>query len=299
MAQPFRFMLNQTETESYGAFIPRNLRPLIDRAIPHARAQISGSPVVAIGLASSGQTYFGVNVELPGLPPNYSIHAEQFLVANFALHFELKLIGLAISPNGYYFKAPCGHCCQFLREISNMSDTKVLITGPTGQGETHGTRMLLSTFLILLGTISPGNVPRLLEPSDNSIGFIDSSLQMDICSNSEHCNHLSCRALRAATKSYARFSKCPSGVALIDRRGTVYSGWFMESVAHNPSLGPVQAALVDFVVNGDGQEFKEIVEAVLVEKRGAVLSQEDTARMILEKIADPDCVFRVLHCEYN
>ncbi|KAG7541010.1 Cytidine deaminase-like [Arabidopsis thaliana x Arabidopsis arenosa] len=220
MAQPFRFMLDQTETKSYGDFIPRNLRPLIDRAIPHARAQISGSPVVAIGLASSSQTFFGVNVELPGVPLNYSIHAEQFLVANLALHSELQLKGLAISTNGYYFQAPCDHCCQFLKEVRDM-------------------------------------------------------------------------ALRAATMSYARFSKCPSGVALIDRRGTVYSGWFMESVAHNPSLGPVQAALVDFVINGDGQEFKEIVEAVLVEKRGAVLSQEDTARMILEKIADPDCIFRV------
>ncbi|CAE6169600.1 unnamed protein product [Arabidopsis arenosa] len=287
-------MLDQTETKSYGDFIPRNLRPLIDRAIPHARAQISGSPVVAIGLASSGQTFFGVNVELPGVPLNYSIHAEQFLVANLALHSELQLKGLAISTNGYYFQAPCDHCCQFLKEVRDMSDTIVVITDPTGQS---GTFKPFST-LLSQESISRENVLRFLELSYNSIGFIDSSLYMDICINSG-CNHLNCRALRAATMSYAPYSTCPSGVALIDRRGKVYSGVYMESVAHNSSLGPVQAALVDFVVNGDGQEFKEIVEAVLVERKCGGLSQEGIARMILEKIADPDCIFRVLHCKNN
>lgn len=296
MAQPFRFMLDQDKTFDYGLFIPINLRPHIDCAIPHARAQISGSPVVAIGLASSGQTFFGVNVELPGLPPIYSIHAEQFLVANLALHSERQLKGLAITTNGYYFQAPCGHCRQFLQQIKDMSDTKVVITNRTGQ---RGTHVPFSTFLNPQGSFSPENVPRLLERNDNSIGFIDQSLNMDICSNSKHCSHLNCRALRAATKSYAPYSGCPSGVALIDRRGKVYSGGYMESVADNPSLGPVQAALVDFVVNGDGQGFKEIVEAVLVENMYGELSQELTARMILEKIAHHNCIFRVLHCKYN
>ncbi|VYS64336.1 unnamed protein product [Arabidopsis thaliana] len=293
MAQPMRFMLNHIETESYGAFTPQNLSPLINRAIPHTRAQISGSPVVAVGRGSSGRTFFGVNVELPGLPLDHSIHAEQFLLANLALHFEQKLECIAISTNGNYFQEPCGHCCQLLHKIRDMSDTKILLTNPTGQ---KGTYMNLSTFLPQ-GLISQANVPRLLERNFNCIELINHSLYMDICSYSEHCNHLNCRALKAATISYAPDSKCPSGVALIDHRGKVYSGGYMESVAHNTSLGPVQAALVDFVANGDGQEFKNIVEAVLVEKKCGVLSQEATARMILEKIADPDCIFRVLHCK--
>lgn len=71
----------------------------------------------------------------------------------------------------------------------------------------------------------------------------------------------------------------------------------MESVAYNPSLGPVQAALVDYMVRcggGDGG-FKEIVGAVLVEKKDAEVRQEQTARMILETIA-PNCDFKVFHC---
>uniref|UniRef100_A0A0D3DGT3 CMP/dCMP-type deaminase domain-containing protein n=1 Tax=Brassica oleracea var. oleracea TaxID=109376 RepID=A0A0D3DGT3_BRAOL len=80
-----------------------------------------------------------------------------------------------------------------------------------------------------------------------------------------------------------------------DCEGKVYRGWYIESAAYNPSLGPVQAALVDFVISG-GTKFEDIVEAVLVEKRDAVVSQEKTAKMILETIADPKCDFKVFHC---
>lgn len=71
----------------------------------------------------------------------------------------------------------------------------------------------------------------------------------------------------------------------------------MESAAYNPSLGPLQAALVDFVANGGGGGggFERIVGAVLVEKKDAVVRQEDTARMLLQTIA-PKCDFKVFHC---
>lgn len=69
----------------------------------------------------------------------------------------------------------------------------------------------------------------------------------------------------------------------------------MESAAYNPSLGPVQAAIVAFIVGGGGG-YEGIVEAVLVEKEGAVVRQEDTARMMLNHIA-PNSHFRVFHCD--
>jgi cytidine deaminase len=75
----------------------------------------------------------------------------------------------------------------------------------------------------------------------------------------------------------------------------VYKGWYIESVAYNPSLGPVEAALVDFVARGGGKEFNEITEVVLVEMKDVKVSQEATARTFLDKIA-PKCDFKVLHC---
>lgn len=74
----------------------------------------------------------------------------------------------------------------------------------------------------------------------------------------------------------------------------------MESAAYNPSMGPVQAALVAFIVGArDGAaEYGELVEAVLVEKEDAVVKQEDTARLLLRSIA-PQCSFNVFLCSSN
>lgn len=69
----------------------------------------------------------------------------------------------------------------------------------------------------------------------------------------------------------------------------------MESAAYNPSMGPVQAALVAYVAGGDGGGYEKIVAAVLVEKDGVEVKQEHTARLLLQMIS-PKCEFRVVHC---
>nr|GEW08232.1 cytidine deaminase 1-like [Tanacetum cinerariifolium] len=91
-------------------------------------------------------------------------------------------------------------------------------------------------------------------------------------------------ALAAARGSHAPYSGCPSGVALMDCDGNVYKGMYMESAAYNPSMMPVQAALVAYMVGGGGG-YDRIVAAVLVEKEGAMVSQEETARLLLKHIS--------------
>ena len=68
----------------------------------------------------------------------------------------------------------------------------------------------------------------------------------------------------------------------------------MESAAYNPSLGLVQAAVVAFIVGGDGG-FEEITVAVLVEVEGATVAQEETARMLL-RVISPNCDFTAIRC---
>ncbi|KAG7541002.1 Cytidine/deoxycytidylate deaminase zinc-binding domain [Arabidopsis thaliana x Arabidopsis arenosa] len=138
------------------------------------------------------------------------------------------------------------------------------------------------------------DVPLLLVPQNNRLALSDPVSAAEICLNPEHCSHPKCRALTAANKSYAQYSNCPSGVALICE-GEVYKGWCIESAAYYLSLGPVQAALVDFVARGEGKGFEMITGAVLVEMNDANVSQEATARVLLETIA-PGCVLNVLHC---
>ena len=57
-------------------------------------------------------------------------------------------------------------------------------------------------------------------------------------------------AMQQATQSYAPYSHCPSGLAIATAGGAVYSGPYLESAAYNPSLGPLQAAIVDAVTDG-------------------------------------------------
>lgn len=104
-------------------------------------------------------------------------------------------------------------------------------------------------------------------------------------------------ALEAANNSHAPYSGCPSGVALMDCEGKVYRGSYVESAAYNPSLLPVQAALVACIAGGGGG-YERIVAAALVEKEGVKVIQEDTARLLLKKIS-PKCEFRVFHCCSN
>ncbi|AEE85648.1 Cytidine/deoxycytidylate deaminase family protein [Arabidopsis thaliana] len=297
MAQPPNpyAALTPTEAESSGPFEPETLLPLINRALPLAQALPSQSPLVAVGRGSSGRTFLGVNVELPGLSPLHSIHAGQFLVVHLALNNERTLNCLAFSSNGSYFDPPCPHCCQLLQEIRNASSTKLLITDPSRQRDMSLSTYLPQKYLSLYNEVPKYFFARLLDENrNNGLTLINPNPIRD-CLDSEICNHLSCRALKAANRSYAPYSKSPSGVALMDFQGRVYSGWSIESVA-NPILGAAQAALVDFMTNGGGHEFNNIVRGFLVEKRDAKLSHLATAREILNKVAHFSFILRVLHC---
>ncbi|KAJ6913982.1 hypothetical protein NC651_016283 [Populus alba x Populus x berolinensis] len=110
----------------------------------------------------------------------------------------------------------------------------------------------------------------------------DALLPNGVCASFEDLKN---EALEAANKSHAPFTNCPSGVALMDCEGKVYRGSYMESAAYNPSIGPVQAALVAYVMGGRGGGYDRIVAAVLVEKQGAKVRQEQTARLLLKEIS--------------
>ncbi|KAH7283952.1 hypothetical protein KP509_34G032200 [Ceratopteris richardii] len=100
-------------------------------------------------------------------------------------------------------------------------------------------------------------------------------------------------ALEAANRSHAPYTNSPSGVALLVKNGKIFSGSYMESVAYNPSLPPMQAALVSFVTNGEGS-YEDIVQAVLVERERAAVQFADTTKLILDKISQ-NCEFHVVH----
>ncbi|KAL1210628.1 Cytidine deaminase 6 [Cardamine amara subsp. amara] len=303
MAQPSSFVLTRAKAEVPIDLDPKNLRSYIDRKVSLGLAPNSAG---AVGMgASEGVLYLGVNVVLPGLPYNLSIHAVQFLIANLALNSERELHYLAVSSDGSICRPPCDLCRRFLHELRAPDKFNILIENK----DENKHLMSLESLMILQGpkNLIPEEYYRLLKWRHNGLTLLNPHSDKEICADSDydhqhHCTNLKCMGLVAANKSYAPYSECPSGVALRDSDNKVYVGWYMESVTynilvmHNPSLGPLQAALVDFVTRTRGKEFKKIVEVVLVEKKDAKVRQEDTVRMILKKIAHRYYDFKVIHC---
>lgn len=113
------------------------------------------------------------------------------------------------------------------------------------------------------------------------------------CCISNPASDLKLAALEAANRSHAPYTDCPSGIALLNRKRKVFSGSYMESVAHNPSLPPLQAALVAFV-SRDGGSYEDIIQAVLVEREEAVMQFAAVSQLLLQKIS-PSCIFHVYH----
>lgn len=279
-----RFVIEAEEAESMrkemGLAALRDLLPaLLPAARLLARPPISRFRVGAAALGISGRIYLGANVEFPGVPLHHSIHAEQFLVTNAALHAEPSIRFIAVS------EFPCGHCRQFLQEIRSVSQIQLLVTG--GEGGGTGTGDFLPVSCFLPNPFGPSDllhegVPLLLEPHLNDLvgeeeggGGVEERLRK--------------AAARAARASHAPYSGSPSGFALADGEGKVYAGSYAESAAYNPSLGPVQAAIVAYLAagggGGDGGVGEGIVAGVLAERGGAAVSQEETARILLSAVA--------------
>lgn len=290
-----RFVIEAPEAESMAKqsslTIPLLLPSLVKSAQSLARPPISKYHVGAVGFGSSGRVFFGVNLEFPGLPLHQSVHAEQFLVTNLALNGESHLNYLAVSA------APCGHCRQFLQEVRSAAEIKILVSDSDSKSNDY---VPLSQFLpYRFGPYDLLNkdVPLLLEPRSNGLSLSNESAGNDKLCNGTHgenSEELKRAALDAANMSHAPYSKCPSGVALMDDNGRIYNGSYMESAAYNPSMGPVQAALVSYIAGGGGG-YERIVAAVLVEKDGVEVKQEHAARLLLQTIS-PECEFRVVHC---
>ena len=90
-------------------------------------------------------------------------------------------------------------------------------------------------------------------------------------------------ALQAANASYAPYSRGYAGVALKTSDGSIYSGGVAENVAFNPSMSPLEAAIVALTING-GKTYGDIVDAVLVETAESIASQIDATRNVLAAI---------------
>ncbi|KAL6777496.1 CDD1 [Auxenochlorella protothecoides x Auxenochlorella symbiontica] len=248
----------------------------------------------AVGVGASGAVYAGVNMEFPGVPLSASVHAEQFLVVNALQHGETALRYIAVSA------APCGHCRQFMAELNEVEELRISFGGtpPLSLDQLLPHRFRPSDLLgsgpglrpLLSGNLKAGGPGSSSDPApDEALAAVDSSLDPGVL-------ELTQAALAAAARCHAPYSLCRSGVALrlgAELAGPAVSGGYVESVAYNPSLGPLQCALVCMRLRGHA-DWSRIEEVVLVEDRQASVSQEAVTAATLRAIA-PRARLHIVH----
>ncbi|CAL8468160.1 g7699 [Coccomyxa elongata] len=283
-----KFMLEPEEAAAlqaqHGVSLRQLMQLLVAPAALLARPPTSAFPVGAIGLGVSGRVYVGVNLEFPNLPLHHSVHAEQFLVANAAAAGERGLTRITVNA------APCGHCRQFLAELITAETMEIVYKGKCY----HLDDILVDKFCPS-DLIEPGTTPLLLEPQRNNVclaeDFSATAASSVVTQEAVHA------AVDAAVQSYAPYSRCPAGLALVTTSGRVYGGGVIESCAYNPTLNPLQSAYIAFAAAGEG-EFSQVCGAVLVELPGSAVSHEHSTRTALATIA-PGAELTVLHLQHS
>ena len=90
-------------------------------------------------------------------------------------------------------------------------------------------------------------------------------------------------ALDGARRSYAPYSKSPSGIAIGSKSGRIHKGSYIENVAFNPSLSPLQTALAALIVAGES--YAAISSVALVELEGPAISQKSVTEVVLSSVA--------------
>ncbi|KIG17644.1 Cytidine deaminase [Enhygromyxa salina] len=235
-----------------------------------ARAPLSSFEVGAAALGESGRLYLGANIEFHGFPLSQTIHAEQSAIAHAWAHAETGLTVIATSA------APCGFCRQFMFELPEPRPQLLLADAPGGRPMSIES-LLPSAF----GPTQLGRSPQLLRAGPHGLQLIPHA------QNAEHAEHaeLTQLALAAANRSSAPYTGACAGVALETADGQRFAGAVAESVAYNPTLAPMQAALIAAHHGGQGVTLSSITHAVLVELEGATVSQLDFARQLLASVA--------------
>jgi cytidine deaminase len=227
----------------------------------------SGFKVGAVCQGASGNIYFGANLELAGAPLGFTIHAEQSAINDALAHGEKAVRQLAVT------SAPCGHCRQFLNELTTASTFEVLITGKPKK-----------TLMSLL--------PDSFGPSDLGVkGGLLGQGETELIPLSGTRDPLLEAALQAASRSYAPYTQSYSGVAFQLKDKTIVAGSYIESAAYNPSLPPPIAAIDR--LRFSGYQYSDISTAVLIELENSKISQQGITSLLLGTIA-PSAELRVV-----
>lgn len=228
-------------------------------AAAYSQAPISHFHVGAIVKSTSGTLYFGANLEIVGVQLNQAVHAEQSAISHAWMNGEEGITDITIN------FSPCGHCRQFMNELSTADKLQVQLP----QRDEKSLQQYL---------------PESFGPKDLGI---ESGLMTPV-NHGYQCNEdnpLLAAAVTALNRSHAPYTKDHSGVAIKLADGRIFSGSYAENAAFNPSLPPLQVALVQLQFSGASLD--DIVEVALAEMKDGSTSHLVNTQGSLDAI-NPD-----------
>jgi cytidine deaminase len=227
-----------------------------------ARPPISDFFVGAVGLErETGNLIFGGNVEFPGTHLGFTVHGEGFVFTR-AFSRGTSIAAIAIGE-----AHPCAHCRQYLSEFAATRD--LVLVDPLGH------RLTMAQ----------------LYPWPFDPGYLG---EAGAVAGTEYWPQLSPdrpsppsetaeRLVAAGRRAYSPYSKCPGAVILTLRDGSLVAGTAIESVAYNPTMGPLQAALIDLLAHG--YEPSDIANAALGTVQGGSVDYSEGTRELLGRVA--------------
>jgi cytidine deaminase len=211
-----------------------------------AHPSISEFYVGAVGReAGTGNLVFGGNLEFTGAHIGNTVHGEGFV---FTRAFSR---GTAIQTLAIGEAHPCAHCRQYLSEFAAAQN--LVLIDPLG----HRLRMAdlypwpfdpdyLGETGIVAGAVPHPQLE--LRPHDLPA-------------------RVAAALTRLGQRSYTPYGKAPAAMVFILKDGALIGGGAIESVSFNPTISPIQAAMVDLFAHGYAAG--DIGDAIIATKHGA------------------------------
>ncbi len=232
---------------------------LLPFAAAYSYAPISEFYVGAIVRGLSGRLYFGANMEFLGVQLGQTVHAEQSAISHAWMKGERGLKDITIN------FSPCGHCRQFMNELSTAKELKV-------QLPEREEKSLHEYLPEAFGPADLGITLGLMAEVKHQFGCDEDDILIQ-------------KAVTAMNMSHAPYTNNLSGLALELTDGRVFQGAYAENAAFNPSLPPLQVALIQVLLAGE--TFDKIKAAALVENSQGKISHLADTQSTLEAL-NPD-----------
>ena len=244
---------------------------LLPMATIYALAPVSQFRVGAVAMAGEQgaqdhadpfELFLGANMEFMHQPLNQTIHAEQSATLHAWHQGAQYLQAIATS------EAPCGYCRQFLFEFEKNAQMMVITLDR--QNRTYRKTLLSDLLPEAFGPLDLGNRVGLMAPI-----AVDRGLQLKAAVKDRTVD----KALSAAEKSYAPYTQNFAGCALETQTGEIFSGRYVESAAYNPSLPPLQSAIL--CMNMATLEAQRSIQRVVLVERPTVVSLRNVTELLL------------------